>query len=188
MPVWPALARRRSRARQGGWRLPKPLFRSLRVLEGLQNGPELRHIESMIPLDILRVFLGLLCLFFAHFLGPRVRAACARAASHPGKLYGWVVRTLVTVFALFCTAAGSIASRSPPWRWPPRPWQPESGTNPAPGAKKTLTSQNLRPVAQVLAGSYRSARVSRQAAHFDKGNSHRSVVTTSTGRPFKRVG
>jgi hypothetical protein len=65
----------------------------------LANRLPLRHIESMIPLDVLRGFLGLLCLFFAHFLG---RAMVRVRVRHEPlrKLYGWLVRTLITVFAI----------------------------------------------------------------------------------------
>jgi len=53
----------------------------------------------MIPLDILRGFLGLLSLFFAHFLGRAIVRVRVRH-ERPRKLYGWLVRTLITVFAI----------------------------------------------------------------------------------------
>jgi len=59
----------------------------------------LRHIESMpIPLDVLRVVLGLLGLFFAHFLGRSiVRVQRGRPAR---SLYGWLIRTLICCAAV----------------------------------------------------------------------------------------
>jgi hypothetical protein len=54
----------------------------------------LRKIENMpIPLDLLRVVLGLLCLFFAHFLGRSI--VRVQRGQPPRSLYGWLVRTLI---------------------------------------------------------------------------------------------
>jgi hypothetical protein len=53
----------------------------------------------MIPLEILRVAVGLLLLFFAHFLGRsivRVRAG----RQQPRSVVGWIVRTLIAVFLI----------------------------------------------------------------------------------------
>jgi len=51
-----------------------------------------------IPLDVLRVLMGLLCLFFAHFLGrSMVRARRGQSAR---SLYGWLVRTLLAAAAI----------------------------------------------------------------------------------------
>ena len=57
------------------------------------------QIKSMpIPLDILRVLLGLLCLMFAHFLGRSlVRARRGRGAR---SVYGWLIRTVITAGAI----------------------------------------------------------------------------------------
>jgi hypothetical protein len=53
----------------------------------------------MIPLDILRGFLGLLLMFFAHFLGRAIVRVRVRHEP-PRKLYGWLVRALVTTLAI----------------------------------------------------------------------------------------
>jgi len=52
-----------------------------------------------VPLDALRCLLGMLCLFFAHFLGRsivRVRCGQQRARS----VYGWLIRAVVTAGAI----------------------------------------------------------------------------------------
>jgi len=52
-----------------------------------------------VPLDALRCLLGLLCLFFAHFVGRsivRVRRGQQRSRS----LYGWLIRMVVTAGAI----------------------------------------------------------------------------------------
>ena len=46
-----------------------------------------------IPLNVLRCFLGLLCLFFAHFLGRSI--VRVQHGQRPRSLYGWLVRTLI---------------------------------------------------------------------------------------------
>jgi hypothetical protein len=46
-----------------------------------------------IPLDALRVALGLLCLLFAHFLGRSM--VRARRGQGPRSLYGWLVRMTI---------------------------------------------------------------------------------------------
>ncbi len=47
-----------------------------------------------VPLDLLRVVLGLLCVFFAHMLG---RAAVeAGREGRPQRVVSWTLRTLVT--------------------------------------------------------------------------------------------
>jgi hypothetical protein len=48
-----------------------------------------------VPLDILRGALGLLCIFFAHFLGRSI-VRVRRGAQRPRHLYGWLIRMLVT--------------------------------------------------------------------------------------------
>jgi len=49
-------------------------------------------------LDVLRVVLGLLCLFFAHLLGrSMVRAGRGLGAR---SLYGWLLRTAITAGAI----------------------------------------------------------------------------------------
>ena len=65
----------------------------------LANGAELGQIESMpIPLDVLRVVLGLLCLFFAHFLGrSMVRMRRGQGAR---SMYGWLLRTAIAEGAI----------------------------------------------------------------------------------------
>jgi len=53
----------------------------------------------MIPLDVLRIFLGLLCLFFAHFLGRSI----VRVRTHrqrPRSLTGWIIRFLITALVI----------------------------------------------------------------------------------------
>src|ERR1039458_10177541 len=61
----------------------------------LANGPGLSHIESMpIPVDILRVVLGLLCLFFAHFLGRSI--VRVRRGQRARSFNGWLIRTAIT--------------------------------------------------------------------------------------------
>lgn len=65
----------------------------------LANAPELRHIESMpIPVDVLRVVLGLLCLFFAHFLGRAI--VRMRRGQRARSMYGWLLRTVITAGAV----------------------------------------------------------------------------------------
>jgi hypothetical protein len=65
----------------------------------LANGRELRQIESMpIPVDILRVVLGLLCLVFAHFLG-RSMVRVRRGQNLRG-LYGWLIRLAIAAGVL----------------------------------------------------------------------------------------
>jgi len=65
----------------------------------LANGPRLRHIGSMpIPFDVLRVVLGLFCLFFAHFLGRSI--VRVRRGQNPRGLYGWIVRTVLASGAI----------------------------------------------------------------------------------------
>lgn len=54
-----------------------------------------------IPVDILRAALGLLCLFFAHFLGRSI--VRARRGQRARSLYGWLIRTAI--------AAGTILWR-----------------------------------------------------------------------------
>jgi hypothetical protein len=51
-----------------------------------------------IPLDILRLALGLLCLFFAHFLGRSM--VRARRGLPARSLYGWLIRTAITAGAM----------------------------------------------------------------------------------------
>ena len=52
-----------------------------------------------IPLDILRVVLGLLCIFFAHFLGRSI-VRLRRGLQRPRNLYGWLIRLLITAGAI----------------------------------------------------------------------------------------
>ncbi|MGO4879395.1 MAG: hypothetical protein ACLP59_01065 [Bryobacteraceae bacterium] len=51
-----------------------------------------------IPMDVLRVVLGLLCLFFAHFLGRSI--VRVRRGQNPRGLYGWLIRTVITAGAI----------------------------------------------------------------------------------------
>jgi hypothetical protein len=51
------------------------------------------------PVELLRGVLGLLCLFFAHFLGRSV-VRVRRGLQTSRSLYGWVIRTLITVGAI----------------------------------------------------------------------------------------
>ena len=51
-----------------------------------------------IPLDVLRVVLGLLCLFFAHLLGRSI--VRARRGQGARSLYGWLIRTAITAGAI----------------------------------------------------------------------------------------
>ncbi len=52
-----------------------------------------------IPLDILRVVLGLFCIFFAHYLGRSI-VRLRRGLQRPRHLYGWLIRTLITAGAI----------------------------------------------------------------------------------------
>jgi len=52
-----------------------------------------------IPLNVLRGVLGLLCLFFAHFLGRSI-VRVQRGRSRARNLYGWLVRTIITALAV----------------------------------------------------------------------------------------
>jgi hypothetical protein len=54
-----------------------------------------------IPVDFLRIVLGLFCLFFAHFLGRSM--VRVRRGQNPRGLYGWLVR--------FAIAAGVLVWR-----------------------------------------------------------------------------
>ena len=64
------------------------------MAEALANGGGLRKIESMpIPLDVLRIVLGLLCLFFAHFLGRSI--VRVQRGQSTRSLYGWLIRTII---------------------------------------------------------------------------------------------
>ena len=49
-------------------------------------------------MDVLRVFLGLLCLFFAHFLGRSL--VRVRRGSSMRSLYGWLLRTILAAGAI----------------------------------------------------------------------------------------
>ena len=51
-----------------------------------------------IPMDGLRVVLGLLCLFFAHLLGRSI--VRARRGQGSRSLYGWLIRTAITAGAI----------------------------------------------------------------------------------------
>ena len=62
-------------------------------------GRKLRQIESMpIPVDFLRAVLGLLCVFFAHFLGRSM--VRVRRGLPARSLYGWLIRTAITAGAI----------------------------------------------------------------------------------------
>ncbi|HWQ53789.1 MAG TPA: hypothetical protein VN442_08890 [Bryobacteraceae bacterium] len=47
-----------------------------------------------VPIDFLRGVLGVLCVLFAHLLGRS--AARVRRGERPGRLYRWIVRTVLT--------------------------------------------------------------------------------------------
>ncbi len=47
-----------------------------------------------IPLDFLRIVLGLFCIFFAHFLGRSI--VRVRRGQNPRSLYGWLIRAAIT--------------------------------------------------------------------------------------------
>ena len=65
----------------------------------LANRRNLRQIENMpIPLDILRVALGLLCVLFAHFVGRSM--VRVRRGQSPRSLYGWLLRYFITAGAI----------------------------------------------------------------------------------------
>jgi len=51
-----------------------------------------------IPVDFLRVLLGLLCVFFAHFLGRSI--VRMRRGQRARSLYGWLVRMAITAGAI----------------------------------------------------------------------------------------
>lgn len=51
-----------------------------------------------IPLDFLRVVLGLFCLLFAHFLGRSI--VRVRRGQKPRSLYGWLIRTIIAAGAV----------------------------------------------------------------------------------------
>jgi hypothetical protein len=51
-----------------------------------------------IPQDMLRVVLGLLCLFFAHFLGRSI--VRVRRGHNPRSLIGWLIRAAITAGAI----------------------------------------------------------------------------------------
>lgn len=51
-----------------------------------------------VPVDFLRIVLGLLCLFFAHFLGRSI--VRVRRGQNPRSLYGWLIRTAITAGAI----------------------------------------------------------------------------------------
>jgi hypothetical protein len=64
----------------------------------LANRARLRQIESMpVPVELLRAVLVLLAVFFGYMLG-RSAVRVYRGAGK-GKMYGWLVRTLVTTLA-----------------------------------------------------------------------------------------
>jgi len=71
-------------------------------------------------MDLLRVVLGLLCLFFAHFLGRSI--VRVRRGQGARSLYGWLIRTAIAggaiswrrglddiAIAVFTLAAASLA-------------------------------------------------------------------------------
>ena len=61
----------------------------------------LSNSENMpIPLDFLRGVLGLLCVFFAHFLGRSI-VRVRRGLQRPRNLYGWLIRAVITGGAVF---------------------------------------------------------------------------------------
>ena len=47
-----------------------------------------------VPLDILRAVLGLLCVFFAHFLGRSI-VRLRRGLQRPRNFYGWLIRMAI---------------------------------------------------------------------------------------------
>ena len=51
-----------------------------------------------IPVDFLRVVVGLFCLFFAHFLGRSM--VRVRRGQNPRGLYGWLIRTAIAAGAI----------------------------------------------------------------------------------------
>jgi hypothetical protein len=51
-----------------------------------------------IPVDFLRAVLGLLCVFFAHFLGRSM--VRVRRGLPARSLYGWLIRTAITAGAI----------------------------------------------------------------------------------------
>jgi hypothetical protein len=51
-----------------------------------------------IPLDVLRVVLGLFCVFFAHLLGRSI--VRVRRGLPARGLYGWLIRTAITAGAI----------------------------------------------------------------------------------------
>ena len=56
-----------------------------------------------IPVDFLRVVLGLFCPFFAHFLGRSI--VRVRRGQSARSLYGWLIRTAIAAYTL---AAASL--------------------------------------------------------------------------------
>ena len=67
--------------------------------EALANAAGLSQIENMpIPLNVLRCFLGLLCLFFAHFLGRSI--VRVQHGQRGRSLAGWLIRTLIAAGAI----------------------------------------------------------------------------------------
>ena len=52
-------------------------------------------VNTPFPVDLLRGVLGLLCIFFAHFLGRSI-VRMRRGAQKPRSLYGWLIRAIIT--------------------------------------------------------------------------------------------
>ena len=52
-----------------------------------------------VPLELLRALLGLLSVFFAMMLG-RSGAAVFRRQGRRSRMYGWLIRLVVTLFAI----------------------------------------------------------------------------------------
>lgn len=65
----------------------------------LANVRKLSQIDSMpIPLDFLRIVVGLFCLFFAHLLGRSI--VRTRRGLPARSLYGWLIRTAIAAGAI----------------------------------------------------------------------------------------
>ncbi|MGC9947048.1 MAG: hypothetical protein ABSF64_11830 [Bryobacteraceae bacterium] len=52
-----------------------------------------------IPMDFLRIVLGLFCLFFAHFLGRSI-VRMRRGRQGARSFYGWLIRTAIAAGAI----------------------------------------------------------------------------------------
>jgi hypothetical protein len=67
-----------------------------------------------VPIELLRAMLAVLCVFFAHMLG-RSAGGVFHGETRRGRMYGWLVRVLITAFAIGTgRRLGGLGRSAPP--------------------------------------------------------------------------